>query len=457
MKQSERIAITRIIADLIKADNIIDAGEMDYYARLKEEYGITKEIEQRATTMTLAEAVSVMAGTDEKIKARFLGHCEEMTVSDGYCAPSEAIQVMAIRRCLNGGGEDAEIISTKSSNLSINNSQALYIESNYNEGINKAIKENYRILDHEFRLGGFDFIYIPHVVKHYVQYRDSVFADVACFLAPGLSDEEIMELRLKLTSMTTERFCREQLCSRLGMKSLTGCVPSILIKINDNIVGGKFLENFFRIDVCKDIVLTVQQMMDEYVGMLSSDKQIISHTDEACDQFLYYGFYRQLFDMYTIRDGVKCSIEINPLQGEIRFPEINKSLSDLRRKEKAFYLLLLVETARRGGICFNQPSSAKQYDVFCSRMRAVMSLYAKIYEMFGGEKDSVPDLSRPEIRRPIISIIRKNINEISYGLQNASDYNVEKSKDGFFSIHIDKSLVKILTINGYVELKDWNI
>lgn len=52
MKQSERIAITRIISDLIRADNIIDAGDMDYCAQLKEEYCNTRGAEQRATMMT---------------------------------------------------------------------------------------------------------------------------------------------------------------------------------------------------------------------------------------------------------------------------------------------------------------------------------------------------------------------------------------------------------------------
>ena len=68
MKHSERIAITRIISDFIRADNIIDAGEMKYYAQLKEEYGITKDIEQRAMTITLADAVGLMAVFDENRK-----------------------------------------------------------------------------------------------------------------------------------------------------------------------------------------------------------------------------------------------------------------------------------------------------------------------------------------------------------------------------------------------------
>lgn len=454
MKQSERIAITRIIADLIKADNIIDAGEMDYYALLKEEYSITKDVELQATTMTLAEAVKHLSVADRRTQSRFLEHCEEMTVSDGFCAPVEAILVIAIRHSVQSGCEDAEIISTVSSSLSINKGQALYVESHYNEDVNKAIVNGYRCIDNELRLGGFDFIYIPHIVKHYVQYRDNVFNDVANFLAPILSDDEITDLRLKLTSMTTARFCREQLCSRLGMKTLSDTVPSLLIKVNEDIVGGEFHENFFRIEVDPSVCYTVQQLMDEYVGMLSSDMQVVSHIDERENQFLYHGFYRLLFDMYTIRNIVKCHIEINPWKGEIRFPEINRSLSGLRRKEKAFYVLLLIESATYGGVSFNQPASAKQFENYQMRMNEVMMHYNKIYEMFGGEKDAAPDLTKPEIRRPIISIIRNNIQKLSTELRNSSEYNIEKNKEGVFCINVEKSLVKILTSKGYIPLTE---
>ena len=75
--------------------------------------------------------------------------------------------------------------------------------------------------------------------------------------------------------------------------------------------------------------------------------------------------------------------------------------------------------------------------------------------MFGGEKDAAPDITKPEIRRPIISIIRKNIAGLSGELQNVEDYNIDKNRVGVFSIHIDKTLVKILTAKGYVPIMEW--
>jgi len=43
MKKAEKTAICRVFHDLIKADTIIDAGEMRCYTLMKEKYGISKD------------------------------------------------------------------------------------------------------------------------------------------------------------------------------------------------------------------------------------------------------------------------------------------------------------------------------------------------------------------------------------------------------------------------------
>ena len=83
--------------------------------------------------------------------------------------------------------------------------------------------------------------------------------------------------------------------------------------------------------------------------------------------------------------------------------------------------------------------------------------YQKIYELFGGEKDSAPDIERPEIRRPMIAIIRRKIGLLENELRNAADFSIEKTEDGLFRIPLSPARVKILTCNGYVPLKDFEI
>ena len=241
MKRAECIAITRIISDLIKADSIIDAGEMVMYTRLKVKYGISKNEERAASLMTLSEAISVLSKMGIRLRKEFYNDCCKLTVSDGFCDPTEARLMLALDYCLNA---DGNVYSVYSPDLKIKPNQVVYVEGQFDEAINAEINSNYRNLVNEYRTTGGNFIYIPAVSKHYAQYNESTFQEVASFLAPNLSDEELIKLIEYLSDMTTSQFCKEQLCGRLGMEGLLEEVPSLLIKISSNYVGDKLMGNF---------------------------------------------------------------------------------------------------------------------------------------------------------------------------------------------------------------------
>lgn len=450
MKRTECIAITRIISDLIKADAIIDVGEMDMYVRLKEKYGITKNEERSALLMTLAEAMSIISKAEVRLRREFYSDCLEMTVSDGFCDPSEARLLLALDYCLSG---DGNMYSVYSPDLKIEPNQVAYVEGIYDSSINAEITTNYRNLTNEYRTIGGNFIYIPAVAKHYAKYNGSTFKEVSSFLAPNLSDSEQDDLIRCLSDMTTVQFCKEQLSSRLGMSGLLEEPPSLLIKVSSNYVGNKLYGNFLRVDIDGGICETTKLIVDKYKGMLSTDKILISNVEESKGRFLYQGFYKQLFDMYAIRQGVECSIEINPYKGEIRFPEIDICLSGLRKKEKAFYLWMLI-MSKTGGFSFNSPTNAVQRKSYEARMSNAMMLFSRVYESFGGEKGKAPDISLQNIRGPIIANIRAKIRELESELRNINEYTIQKNDDGIFKIPIRQNLVKVQTSSGLLSLED---
>ena len=59
MKSNERIACIRIFSDLIMADTVIDAGEMQYFDELRSVLKFTRQDEIDASAMTLSEAVEL--------------------------------------------------------------------------------------------------------------------------------------------------------------------------------------------------------------------------------------------------------------------------------------------------------------------------------------------------------------------------------------------------------------
>ena len=59
MKQIEKVAVVRVIHDLILADGILDTREMDLLDRLYSDYGVKKTEILLADECTLAEALNV--------------------------------------------------------------------------------------------------------------------------------------------------------------------------------------------------------------------------------------------------------------------------------------------------------------------------------------------------------------------------------------------------------------
>lgn len=68
MRKDEKIAIVRILSDLIKADSIIDSGEINQYMLLRNKYSIEDNIEISATQITFADAIKVLSKSDEILR-----------------------------------------------------------------------------------------------------------------------------------------------------------------------------------------------------------------------------------------------------------------------------------------------------------------------------------------------------------------------------------------------------
>ena len=457
MKKIERISISRILFDFIKADRIIDAGEMNQYATLKEHYAISKEDEIAATRMTFADAVNVLSKSEKGLIMDFVGDCSDMTLSDGFCDRSEALLLLALRCKLTSDYDDVEILSIPKSLFNITASSILYVESRTEPEINKIIIENYRSLYKECQLAGFNFIYIPKVIEHYKNTDRELTNQIISFLAPSFADEGVNTVVDGLFSMTTTSFCKDILCNKLGITSLRSTSPSLLIKIGESYVGDNIFSNYFKIEIDAEIVVTLQRMLDDFLSMISADIITISKAEEKKNQFLYHGFYKQLLDIFMMRKNVRSRVVINPYTEEISFPDIDSKLEKLHRREKALYILILILTYE-GGVNFNPPTSGKQLERYYAKMNAIQERYQIIYELFGGEKDKAPDLIQPEIRRPIISCLKKSLNLLKDTLYNSEDYMITKDEFGNLRVGLEQDLQYIHSgINGIIRLADSDI
>ena len=447
MLKGHKVAIARIFADLIKADRIVDTGEMECWRNICNKYAIDKDVRIETREVSFADALNVICNSGvQGLKEDLLGDCRSMTVSDGFCAHSEALLMIALSTMLESEQPfRGEVISIPRASFNIDIATALYIENEYDPETNEAIKVHYRSIFKEFQLAGFHFVYIPKIIDHYRNTDSVLFKDILSFLSPSMSETGLDNTYKSLMKMTTGVFCKDLLCNKCGITELRNTMPSLLIKIGNSFVGEAQYANYLKIDVDEDIATTVQTFVDRFSEMLSSDVFVVNTSEERDNQFHFHGFYKQLLDIFLVRRNIRSTIQLNPYKEEIIFPDIDSKAMGLHRRERALYALLLCQGS--DGINFSAPKSADALERYNRRMKRIQQRYSAIYEMFGGEKETAPDLSIPEIRRPIFSCLKRSLKNLQ-ALYNPEDYNITKSGDGAFSVNVEPELVYVCQLNS---------
>lgn len=458
MKQAERAGIIRIVSDIIKSDAIIDMRELDALVAVKERYAIKKEDEALSASYTLADAINGLAISNEGLKNDLMGDFIRVVMADDYCTREEALLTLALQCCFTDRfGQAGKVISINSQEAYKTDSQILYVESEYDQTINSHIQSHFREITSEARLAGFDFVYLPQIVSHYKSVSEDAFASMASLLYPHTSEERCKKIATWMGNITTVDFCKELFISKLSIPEFADVPPSLLMKIGHSYVQDKFYTNYLIIEIDKDVLTLIREMLDVFSTYYQTTR--LNYIKESKERFVFAGFYKQLFDLYMLRKGIKSTVVIDVYRSEIRFPEAGTRLGKLHRREKALYALFLLESAS-GGINFNKPNTAKQLERYNKRMAALQIKYGLIYSKFGGEANKAPNLSIPEVRLPMISLIKKRIRELQNVLAHSEDYSIQRNIYGNYGVGIPPALcfccgTNIKEIKPVFEVEDW--
>ena len=67
-------------------------------------------------------------------------------------------------------------------------------------------------------------------------------------------------------------------------------------------------------------------------------------------------------------------------------------------------------------------------------MKLLQRKYAKIYAAFGGDEENAPDITKADIRLPMISGIRRAINKQNEKIYETERFIVNRDKNGIYGI-----------------------
>lgn len=390
MRHHQKIAVARLISDLINADDVICRDEIALYNKIVQQYDITQEELYEAQYLSLAEAIMCFRHMSKDEQKNIYVYLKKAIYSDQSCVAREALLLLTLSMVINDTDNKYLVFSTKLRGKMVADKYVMYIESDYMPLINEEIAAHYDQITNLLHLWKFDFIYIPNHIKYFREMDRKYLCDILRYMNPRLTNERIEDLYGRLTQFTTEQYTRECIGNACQEAYFNELPPSLIINIGSSHVPANShmpQEGWFmnlmtiRLDDEENAVLKeVQRFIAEY------EKYITEHEYyrplKGKKLFRYQGFNKQLFDFLMRRqtNGLDNSIVVDVPSRRIwmRGIEIQMSATLL-----ATYVFVLHQTlcTSVGGLMkvrMHYPLSdkdlarlAKTYHLICNLFRDV--------------------------------------------------------------------------------------
>ncbi len=432
MRDLARQGIYRIIYDIIKADSIIVRHEIDAIKLLCDKYGITPKHRMASMNLSLAEAV-------KEVQSLTIGQVEELhrdisqlIMADDACSREEALLLFAIMKAIDG---KCEVVSVPWGEIMMDNSQLLFIEEGYDEAVNEYIEARYNTIVNTCKVGGFDFVYIPRLTKVFAS--QSMASDLFFYFSPTATIEEAKRIADNTCNVTTSIVYRELLVGKMGFR-MDVANPSLLFRVSFSVVNGQRMANYALIRTDSDMLVQLEGIVSELQRLQNDNTLTINNIIVRQDAFIYNGFYRTLFDLLTYRKGAKCELVVRPYSHGNVLSVCTTTLEseteqplDLGPKESAFYVFLIKETQEYGG--FRIDMQTKEDLAYLSEAQ---KRFEETYFSLCN-RDTAPDITDAGIRRPMLSKIRKAIENNDIIVQRMM-FMPEVSRDKSIKVYLDK-------------------
>lgn len=363
MNREQRVAIARIISDMIKADNIIEETEISDMKKLMTEYSLTHQDMEAARNIKFSDAVPVLRELSPRARKELVSKIYGIAQSDNVCVPREALLLIALKYCLldndKTGSERPYLVSCATSEATLNDQYMVYLESSFDVEMNAQLEQHFRLLVTLSKLSGFNFIYIPKMVQEFRNMRKEYVLDVISYMAPNLEFDFIKSVYDRLCKMTTVEFFRNVLYERLQVQTPHNIPPTLLINIGTSVVpycsaGGpvQYYTEFLCIPITTDILSLVESLLGYYQSRVSV-RQTITYGNSN-GQFKYFGFYKALFDFLIAPPPIAPdliflgqNIKTGKYQVSFRFDTGFEKCIDLTPKEYDIYFSIVQKSYRK--------------------------------------------------------------------------------------------------------------
>lgn len=460
MRHHQKIAIARLISDLIKSDDVICKEEIALYNHIVCSFEISQDELHEAQFLSQADAVGYIRHMSSAEQKKIFSVLKKAAYSDNSCVAREALLLQTLSLTLNDTQNKYHLFSSMVKGWRYSEKYVMYIESDYMPAINQEILQQYDTIANLLHLWKFEFIYIPKLTSSFCEMDRSYLCDIIRYMNPRLSPEMLNNLYDRITNFTTEDFTREYLANVSHHSHFYDIEPSLLINVGISNVPAPVQQdtcfvNFLtiRLDDETDCVLNeVRRFIDQYESLITEPEYQLPKRGKGL--FRYHGFYKQLFDFlarqHTNGEENTILIDLSARRIWMRGVEVQMSATHL-----ATYVFLLHQSlcTHYGGLVKagqHHPLSEKDiarlgktYHAICNLFRDTPIAEARSY------LEDVPNI------RGYIARLRTTIEHIVDNVDLDYYYPKDSSDKSMYRVNINPSCVRLKHTNGECLFTDY--
>jgi hypothetical protein len=450
MRHHQKIAIARLISDLIKSDDVICKEEIALYNNIVCSFEISQDELHEAQFISQAEAVGYIRHMPFAEQKKIFSLLKKAAYSDNSCVAREALLLLTLSLTLSDTVNKYHLLSSLVKGGRNQEKYVMYIESDYMPAINQEIEEQYDTIANLLHLWKFEFIYIPKLTRSFSEMDRNYLCDIIRYMNPRLSGEMIQNLYDRLTTFTTENFTQEYLANASHHAHFYEIEPSLLINVGTSNIPAATAtreDTYFmnlltiRLDDEPNCVLNeVRRFLDQYESLITEPEYQLPKRGKGL--FRYHGFYKQLFDFLARQhtNGEENTILIDFVSRRIwmRGREVQMSATHL-----ATYVFLLHQSlcTHYGGLIKagqHHPLSEKDVERLGRTYHAICDLFRDF--PISDTRSYLEDV--PNIRG-YIARLRTTIEHVMDGDDLDYYYPKDSSDKSMYRVAINPSCVRI--------------
>ena len=446
-KEHAKIALAKVLSDLIQSDGIVNQGEINYLKQVFKVLKIHDSHLKAAGTLSLADATRILSGCGDAEKSLLLHLVQQLAGADGDCAPCESFLSTAIVLAIGlerkeTHGLHAEIVSLPNP-LFDPHDTVLFVEpetlSNDAQGLTQ---QQYEAISLLLRQRGKQFFFLPRIMAD-VQEKKSTFLQMLRYLEPLLTEDQLQLIGHDLSGFRNSDLSKEIFLNYLDVRGFHITHPAFLIKIGKarmdvgqdflllEVLGNPFhtLKRFYSLTdkIMRLPIPVLGKNHQRYLDLLTMPKEAL-----GSDAFQYTGFHKIIVDtLLKYHSGQGLSRLRISDSGQLFLVDRNDAEVKIQTLGRALYILFL---RHEEGITLTELADHRE---------ELMEIYAGI-STYGDEGklrqtvDKLVDFVGSTMN-PLISRIRKSFTAL-LGAQ-AKDYLIEGDAGERKKIHLDRRLV----------------